>query len=351
MDRDGIAVLVEATEKNEAIAWAPHSIGSTAMKHASCVLLAALTVLAVHSGPMHIARAEPVAPSVHWGAIGYPDQERTLVTGLTLNRFTEFTQDGKQFGAVEESAGFNFATISWTERLRAWPGWNTNVTVGAGPTYPEPTGSIQNGFVHHLLGNGSIPIGRRREETDFMINGSVARWINLFGQPDAGFVSVGVASGSLYHEAFGRIGVRRLSPADVLQPVMGVSPALQAVSRYVRFSAMGQYGQVFGGAAYGNSVLAAQSWIGQASVSLAAYGNGAALPEWELEFAATIDSGLFATSTGRSIERRFGSLALRFPYGMVETWNDWLGGTDSGPTYGVQIMLDVRRIYRQVVGS
>ncbi len=320
------------------------------MRRAFCLLLAALTVLVVHSELAPMARAEPVAPSVHWGAIGYPDQDRTLVTGLTLNRFTEFAHDGKRFGAVEESAGFNFATISWTERLRAWPGWHTNVTVGAGPTYPEPTGSIQNGFVHHLLGNGSVPVGRRREETDFMINGSVSRWVNLFGQPDVGFASVGVASGSLYHEAFGRIGVRRFSLADVLQPVMGASPALQAVSRYVRFSAMGQYGQVFGGAAYGNSVLAAQSWIGQASVSFAAYGDGAALPDWELEFAATIDSGLFATPGGRSIERRFGSLAFRFPYGAVETWNDWLGGTDSGPTYGVQIMLDVQKIYRRLAG-
>jgi hypothetical protein len=315
------------------------------MKQASSVLLAALTVLAVHSGPAHIARAEPVAPSVHWGAIGYPDQERTLVTGLTLNRFTEFTQDGQRFGAVTESAGFNFATISWTERLQRWPGWNTNLTAGAGPTYPEPTRSIQNGFVHHLLGNGSVPVGRRREETDFMINGSVSKWIHLFGQPDVGFASLGVASGSLYHEVFGRIGLRRLSPADLLRPVMGTNPALQTFSRYVRVSAMGQYGQVFGGAAYGNSVLAAQSWIGQVSVSLAAYDDGVTPPGWELEFAATIDSGLFATSTGRSIERRFGSLALRFPYGVVETWNDWLGGTDSGPTYGVQIMLDVRRIY------
>ncbi len=304
-----------------------------------------LAVLALIAGFGHAVWAESVAPSVHWGAIGYPDQERTLLAGVTLSRFTEFNRERKRFSAVEESAGFNFATMTWTERMERFPGWSTNLTVGAGPTYPEPTRSLQNDFVHHLLSTGTVPVGRRREAPDFMINGSLSRWMKAFGNREVGFLSIGFASGSLYHEAFGRIGVRRVSLAEVLEPAIGASPAWQEFSRYVRFSGMGQYGRLFGGAAYGDSVLPEQYVLGQVSVSLASYGDGTAVPDWELEFVATIDSGLFATSAGRSIERRFGSIALRFPYGVLETWNDLLGGTDSGPTYGVQVMLDMDKIY------
>lgn len=315
------------------------------------VLRSAAAIIALSPLLVSAVRSESVAPSVHWGAIGYPDQERALLAGVTLNRFTEFTHDGKRFGAVDETAGFNFATVTWTERVSGFPGWSTNLTVGAGPTYPEPTRSLQNNFVHHLLGNDSVPVGRRREEADFMVNGSVTRWVELFGQRDTGFASVGFASGSLYHEAIGRIGLRRLSLAALLRPVIGDSRALDAFSRHVRFSGMGQYGRLFGGAAYGGSVLADQSFLGQIGVSIGSYGDGGSAPEWELEFAATIDSGLFVMPAGRSIERRFGTIALRFPYGVLETWNDWLGGTDSGPTFGVQLMFDVRRIYGWVTQS
>lgn len=109
---------------------------------------------------------------------------------------------------------------------------------------------------------------------------------------------------------------------------------------------MGHYGQLFSGAAYHETVLARHSYLAQASISFADYaGADVEPPRWELEIAATNDSGLFSTATGQSIERRFGSLALRAPYGTFESWNDFVGGTDNGPTYGFQIMFDVRRIY------
>lgn len=297
------------------------------------------------------ASAESIAPSVHWGAIAYPDRDRTLVTGMTFNRFTEFDGAGRKFNAVEESAGFNFATVSWTERISALSGWNTNLTVGAGPTRPDPTFFLQNKFMHRLLKNNAVPVGQRRRETDFMINGSVTRWMKLFGDHEVGFFGFGFASGSLYHEAFARTGLRRVSLAEVFEPIVGANSALQAFSRYVRVSAMGQYGRLFGGAAFGRSVLADQSLLGQVSVSIAAYGNDDIVPDWELEFAATIDSGLFSTASGGSIERRFGSIAIRFPYGYVESWNDVLGGTDSGPTYGFHVMFDVRRLYALVTAA
>lgn len=158
-----------------------------------------------------------------------------------------------------------------------------------------------------------MPVGRRREAPDFMINGSCSRWMKAFGNREVGFVSIGFASGSLYHEAFGRIGVRRVSLAEVLEPAIGASPAWQEFSRYVRFS--GGRGSTAGCSAVqrmGIPCFPSSMFSGRSAVSLASYGDGTAVPDWELEFVATIDSGLFPASTGRSIERRFGSIALRF---------------------------------------
>jgi len=292
------------------------------------------------------AWAESVAPSVHWGAIAYPDQDRTLLAGMTFNRFTEFDGSGKKFNAIQESAGFNFATVSWTERFIKFPGWSTNLTVGAGPTHSDPTLYLQNDFAHRLLKDSSVPVAQQREATDFMVNGSVTRWAKLFGTREVGFVSLGFAAGSLYQEAIAQMGVRRLSLAEALKPVAGNSAFLRRFSRFVRFSGMGRFGQVFSGSAFRDSVLADQSYLAQGSISIAAYDDADEMPpRWELEFAVTFDSGLFADPNGHAIERRFGSLALRFPYGVLETWNDVLGGTDSGPTFGFHVLFDLRRIY------
>src|SRR5579885_1621799 len=119
--------------------------------------------------------AESPAPSVHWGAISYPDQGRLLDTGLTLNRFTEFNSDRQRFNAIRESSGFNFATISWSEHYERWKDWSTNVTVGAGPTRDQPTNALQNQGVHRWLGFKPVPVAATREANDFTIDGSATR--------------------------------------------------------------------------------------------------------------------------------------------------------------------------------
>ncbi len=294
-----------------------------------------------------MAHAENVAPSVHWGAIDYPDLDRTLLTGLTVNRFTEFNGSGARFNSLHQTDGFNFATVSWTERIKALPGWNSNLTVGAGPTGENPSLELQNGVVHKLIGNNPVPVNQTRVDGDFMVGGSLTRWSALFGGEPSGFLSVGAAAGSLYQEIYGRIGLRHVSLAEVVSSFTHQSPApfLEVFSRFVRFSAMGRYSRLYGGSAYHASFIATQSYLGQASISIGDYDsrNGTS-PRWSLEFAATIDSGLFVTPTGHGIERRFGSIALHFPYGVFETWNDVLGKTDCGPTYGFRFMLDVLTI-------
>ncbi|HSN04658.1 MAG TPA: hypothetical protein VLS44_06710, partial [Nitrospira sp.] len=183
---------------------------------------------------------------------------------------------------------------------------------------------------------------------------SLTRWDKLFSARDTGFAGMGIAAGSLYQELYGRIGLRQLSLAELVGWMLpGTEPEfLKDVSRFVRFSVMGRYGLLYGGSAYHSDVIASQSYLGQASVSFADYGVGEGpAPRWELELALTYDSGLFESPNGIRLTRRFGSIALRFPYGTLETWNDWVGSTDSGPTFGMSLMLNVLQLYPLFAGK
>lgn len=186
-----------------------------------------------------------------------------------------------------------------------------------------------------------------------MAGGSATRWSRLFTSRDIGFVGLGATSGSLYHEVYGKIGVRRASLADVAGWVAPQSnrEVWNQISKFVRFSVMGRVSRVFGGSAYSSDNLASDSSIGQVSVSFADYETtDGQLPKWELEVALTYDSGLFASRSGDSIVRRFGSVALRFPYGTIETWNDFVGSTDIGPTFGASFMLNLLELYPALSG-
>jgi hypothetical protein len=283
--------------------------------------------------------AESPGPSVHWGAISYPDQARLLETGLTLNRFTEFNSSRSRYNAIHETSGFNFGTVSWTEHLKQLPGWSTNLTVGAGPTRDDPTNALQNRWVHRWLGFDRVPVGSVREATDFMIDGSLTRWFNPFGAKRTGFIGGGVSLGSLYQEVFARIGVRRLSLASLAGLSEEGAGVIPMVLRSVRVSAMGRYSRLSSSAAYDE--VAPQSYLGQISLSVGDYSRNPFRPSWELEFAYTIDSGLFVSPSGKSIEEHFGSVALRIGFVTFESWNDTINGRDFGPTYGGRFMIDL----------
>ena len=299
-------------------------------------MLIVIGVLTAIAAP---ASGESPSPSVHWGAIAYPDQARLLDAGLTLNRFTEFNSSRDRYNAINETAGYNFATLSWTEHLKSLPGWSTNLTVGAGPTRDNPTNSIQNRNVHRWLGFKRVPVDDFREANDFMIDGSLTRWISLFGAERTGFAGGGVSSGSLYQEVYARAGIRRLPLADLI----GISPSETALLpwllRSIRLSGMGRYSRLWSGAAYHE--VAPQSFMAQGSIAIGDYSKDPFRPAWELEFAYTIDSGLFVNPSGRSIEEQFGSIALRIGFLTLESWNDSINKNDNGPTFGAKATVDV----------
>lgn len=317
-------------------------------------LAGSLFVFAILLTVLEPAQAENVAPGAHWGAIAFPDRDPTLLAGLTINRFTEFNPSRMRFNSVNDTSGFNFATLSWTERIAALPGWNGNLTIGAGPTAESPSRDLQNNFVHRALGNGPVPADSTRQAVDGMVDGSLTRWLPLFSSRDTGFIGLGFDGGSLYQELYGRVGLRQFSVGELaawLLPNTDLS-WLHGASRYIRLSAMGRYSRIFGGSAYASDVLAPQSYLGQVSVSFGDFvRTDGPLAGWEVEVALSYDSGLFASQDERWVLRRFGSVALRFPYGSLETWNDWVGSTDSGPTYGVSLMLNVRKLASLLSGS
>jgi len=280
-----------------------------------------LFVLCFAVGAAAIGHAETPAPSVHWGALAYPDQERTLMAGLTLNRFTEFNNSGQPYDStVHQTIGFNFASLTWTERFNAWA---TNLTVGAGPTSDQPTRYLQNNFAHRLFHFKPVPVGAAREATDFMIDGSVTRWAKLWDDRETGFGGIGVSSGTLYHEGFLRLGMRRMP---------------FPIASYLRLSVMGRYSQLWKASAFNQ--VAGQSYMGQFSLSLGNY-TQTNTPEWEFELGANIDTGLFVDPRGRSLQEKFGTVALRFPYGRFEMWDDAINFKDKGPTYGGTLMFDL----------
>ena len=80
--------------------------------------------------------------------------------------------------------------------------------------------------------------------------------------------------------------------------------------------------------------------LGQVSLSLADYGSGSR-PRWELKVGASIDSGLFVDARGNSIEKMFGTVALRGPGVAIELWDDVISDEDEGPTFGAMILIDV----------
>ncbi len=275
--------------------------------------------------------------------MGYPDQTPLLDAGYTLNRFTEFNAARHRYNEIRETAGFNFATLSWTHFPSRFDGWSTNLTVGAGPTRDQPSRAIQNEGVHRWLGFERVPVGTLRDATDFMLDGSVTRWAAVLGRPRTAFAGAGLSAGSLYQEVFARIGVRRLALADLV----GVDPAetspLAIVLRSVRFSALGRYSRLWSGAAYRE--VAPESFLVQASMSIGDYRGDPSRPLWEIEFTYTVDSGLFVASNGSTIEEQFASVALRVGFFTFETWNDSINGQDKGPTYGGKVMIDLFRLF------
>jgi len=286
--------------------------------------------------------AETSAPGIHWGTLGYPDQEPTLATGLSIFRFTEFNGDGERFNGIKETIGLNLITVSWTEHWTSHlPNWSTNLTVGVGPTRNQPSEWLQNNFIHDgIWGIPEVPVEGKRKQTDFTVSGSITRWWPMLQQPQVIFLSGGGQMGSLYQEAFIRGGFRRWSPLQTFERIAGSTKGwLSSIIRPFRVSSMVRVGRIATGAAFHD--LANTAYTGQGSISYGWYNRHSHRPWMEIEVGATIGSGIFNDEQGNSIEEQFWTVAFRIHPFTFESWNDQLGNKDFGPTYGARLMIDL----------
>lgn len=154
----------------------------------------------------------------------------------------------------------------------------------------------------------------------------------------------GGQSGSLYHELFGRAGFRRWSPLKALEHWKGTRQGFWAgVFRPLRLSGMVRAARIATGAAFHD--LANSVYTAQGSISYGWYDERTFRPWLEVEFGATIDSGIFNGEKGDSLEERFWTAAIRVHPFTFETWNDQLNSKDFGPTYGARLMMDLSALW------
>lgn len=282
------------------------------------------------------AWAEATAQSMHWGALAFPDHDRTLTLGFSNDSFTEFNGSGQRYNDMLQTASFNFGALSWTEQLEQFKGWNANLTIGAGPTQNKIRRVIQNDFAHRLTGQTRVPIGATRDAIDFMTSGTLTKWTGLLGSDDVFFYGIGGAAGSLYYEPYAQMGFRRLSLLEFV-PI---------VSDYIRFSALARAGRPFSGSAFHQ--VSNHSYLGQASVGIGNYRRTDCDTPWEIELGLTVDSGLFVDHRGDSLEERFVTVALRYSAVTFETWNDLINQKDYGPSFGARLTVDVLYLYNRL---
>jgi hypothetical protein len=315
----------------------------TATRPAGFVMLAYVLLAILVFTIVPFVQAETPAPSVHWGSIAYPDQFNTVQIGGTFNRFSEFDGTGARYhSTINESFGLNFATASWSQHWQRWPGWSSNLTLGIGPTGAQPTEYIQNSVTHPILGNTSVPVGRRRQDVvDGMVDGSVTRWFSVLEDIPELFLGGGFSVGTLYYEEFARIGARRVSFESFI-PYWDKTP-LHYVSDWLRGSAMARYGALQSSGLIHN--IKPYSFVYQLSLSVGPYGQDKVDPHWEIEFALTWDSGIFVDETGQSRKEFFWSIAATYAALRMETWNDSLNQKDLGPTYGFTVTLDLLKLF------
>ncbi len=303
-------------------------------------LLGIFLVLGLASTPVW---SETPAPSVHWGAMAFPDQYSTFTGGLTLNRFTPTDGLGNRFDStVENTLGFNLITMSWTQHWGGiLKGWSTNLTAGISPTGDEPTQYLQNNVVHQLRQLPTVPTVDPRKETDAMIDGSITRWFPLF-RPKVIFMGAGFSVGTIYQQGFLRAGIRR----------MPITPTLYSGSWgdvSARASVLGRISYQDNGAVL--HAVRQTAGLVQPAIAFGQYvttETGETIPTWEIEVALMWDSGIFVNTTGQSQEHFAWSIAGSFGPVRLETWNDSLGNIaerDFGPTYGAMLTLDVLRVW------
>jgi hypothetical protein len=316
--------------------------------HALSVLAAPiaslLAALLISSG----ATAQSLPPEPHWGAIILPADRPELRAALRFDRFTQFSKSGAQFNEIEETAGFNLLSVSYTENTPADPDLFFTFAGGVGYSGDQPTRFFQNDYVHKILGQAGVPVGATRDGVEYTASGSLTKWFDgprLFGTDDPFddtawrtrfFLGGGASTSTIYHEAFAHGGATLFVPDVVL-------------NHGFRFTLADRITFPTGEDEFHD--LAPVSDVAQASIGLVPAHVHSDSPVLEFlgnpEFGVSItyDSGFFQRN-GEPIPIWFAGFYVQWPTGLrFETWNDFANGTDFGPTYGFLVSVDLFSLF------
>jgi hypothetical protein len=282
--------------------------------------------------------AQALAPDVHWGANTFPPIDPEVRLSLSLNRFTEFSNNGQRYNDIDETFGFNMLHLSVADQVPAYPDFTFTLFAGGGPTANQPTSFLQNDFLHSLWGLDKVPYDDTASGWDYACGGSLtwSQESEFSRQRLRLFAGAGASLGSLYNELYGHAG------AELMLPSLNAKIGL--LDRYGWL----QHGETLPAVADAANIV--QLYVGYVPSRLDTrnwFADWLGNPEFGLTF--TYDTGLFLeTGGGEAIDTWFISLRVKWPDGlMFELWNDILNGTDFGPTMGMTFSVDLNSVFER----
>jgi hypothetical protein len=304
----------------------------------------------------------------HWGALSYPDFHRGYQAGMTLLSFTEYDREGRRYGVTPDGSapqvdsangtepypqtiGFNFFTLAYANHVNSEATELANMmyrySLSLGLNSDLVTEYYQNQIIHRAYRDiNPVPRGDVRCDDgdfgphciDYSLNGEVLyRFTNLELQDRLRFSSshffsgVGASLSSVAWEGYVQTGLAQF-PTLINLEWLGVSVSGMArLGGMIQNPLVDRFGvPVFRSIASGYYLVQGgfEATLGE-KVYPVVVGNN-----------FTYHSGFFLDDRGRPIQQLFWSLTLEVDRLYFETFNDMLGGTDFGPTFGVKVYWD-----------
>lgn len=322
------------------------------------VFLAGLALLACLARPA-MAQTNSALAS-HWGALAFPSFQRGWQGGVTFLSFTELDGEGRKFGSVSgdslgpdpypETVGFNLFSLAYANHLNPEATELANMLyrygLSLGVNGDGLTGHYQNEILHRAYRDfAPVPRDGVRCEgdwgpgcLDYSLDGEILyRFTDLELEDrlrfsaSSFFTGAGMSLGSAAWEGYLHFGLGDF-PTLISTPWFGLRVASAArLGGVIQNPVRERWGRpVF-------REFASGYWQIQGGVR-ALFGERI-YPVVIGNF-FTYHTGFWRDAAGRPMDNLFWTLTIDIDQLYFETFNDMLGGTDFGPTFGVRAYWD-----------
>ncbi|MEO7426594.1 MAG: hypothetical protein ABI036_15500 [Fibrobacteria bacterium] len=319
--------------------------------------------------PVHSQTSSPLA--AHWGATDYPEFKRGFQSGMTFLSFTEYDSERHRFGetaqagraddpstqpgaAAEEppypeTMGFNFLSLAYGNHVNSQSAELANMmyryTASIGINSDLFTEFYQNQVIHKGYRDiAPVPRDRVRCEdplrpdcAEFAVGGEILyRFTDIELQDklrfksSSFFVGVGTSLGTPLLEGYVELGLSRL-PTLLTAEYLGLR-----VAGMIRVG--GNLRPPFQDPRFGK--IAPGYYLVQGGLESILFEK---IYRIVLNNNFTYHSGLFLDDQGREIRELFWTIGIDIDSFHFEAFNDMLGGTDFGPTFGGRFHWDIER--------